>query len=63
MGYVMKMLAEYLEHAGHFEQMAAEAKDAQFKRMLLDQAAAYEKLAEKRIEKLHLSKPPPPKSN
>jgi hypothetical protein len=43
--------------------MAAEAKDAQFKRMLRDQAAAYEKLAEKRIEKLHLSKPPPPKSN
>jgi hypothetical protein len=36
----MKMIAEYLEHAIHFERMAAEASDAGLKVRMLDQAQA-----------------------
>ena len=44
----MKMLAEYLENAIKFEQMAAEEKDAKLKEHFEKQGAAYRKLAEKR---------------
>ena len=42
----MKMLAEYLEHAIKFEQMAAQERDAQLRADFEKQAAAYRKLAE-----------------
>ena len=44
----MKMIAEYLEHALQFEQMAAEATDPAFKASLQKQAATYRKLASER---------------
>jgi hypothetical protein len=53
----MKMIAEYLEHALQFEQMAAETSDAELKTNFLNQAAAYHKLAEIRAEKLRVSLP------
>ncbi len=52
------MIAEYLEHAIRFEQMAEQATDPKFKDSLLQQAAAYRKLAEQRATKLNI---PPPK--
>jgi hypothetical protein len=53
------MIAEYLEHALQFEQMAAEAADSALKDSLAKQAAAYRKLATERAERLHLTVPPP----
>lgn len=50
----MKMIAEYLEHAGRFEQKAEEATDRKFKEGMLRQAAAYRKLAERRAEILNV---------
>jgi hypothetical protein len=50
----MKMLAEYLEHAIKFEQMAAQERDARLRVALEKQAAAYRKLAEKRAEEFGL---------
>ena len=47
----MKMVAEYLEKAIHFEQMAAMEKSSQAKAALLAQAAAYRKLAAERALK------------
>jgi hypothetical protein len=44
----MKLVAEYLERAVHFARLAAEADDPDLKERLLEQAAAYRKLAEKR---------------
>jgi hypothetical protein len=49
-GHRMKMLAEYLENAIKFEQMAAEEKDAKLKAQFEKQAFAYRKLAEKRAK-------------
>ena len=46
----MKMLAEYLENAIKFEQMAAEEKDAKLKAQFEKQDFAYRKLAEKRAK-------------
>jgi hypothetical protein len=58
------MIAEYLEHAIRFEQMAELAADPKFKESLLQQAAAYRKLAEQRAKKLSISVPQqPPQSN
>jgi hypothetical protein len=57
----MKLVAEYLERSVHFARMAAEADDPNLKELLLEQAAAYRKLAEKRAALL--DKAPPPKSN
>jgi hypothetical protein len=54
----MKFIAEYLQHAAHFEQMAAETDDATLKNQLLKQAADYRRLAEKRAAQLGLPKPP-----
>jgi hypothetical protein len=46
----MKMLAEYLENAVKFEQMAAHEVDTKLKADFERQAAAYRKLAEKRAK-------------
>jgi hypothetical protein len=54
----MKMLAEYLENAIKFEQMAAEERDAKLKEHFEKQAAAYRKLAEKRAEDYGLNVSP-----
>ena len=44
----MKLVAKYLEEAAKFDRMASEATDQKLKQSLLDQAAAYRRLAEKR---------------
>jgi hypothetical protein len=51
----MKLVAEYLADALKFERLAAEEKNEDLKLSLLQQAAAYRKLAEKRAKEL--SKP------
>jgi hypothetical protein len=56
----MKMIAEYLEHAVQFEQMAAESIDPEFKASLLEQASAYRKLAEERAVRLKVRLTPKP---
>jgi hypothetical protein len=48
----MKMIAEYLEKALHFESMAAEASDPALKDSLNKQAIAYRRLAAERAERL-----------
>jgi hypothetical protein len=47
----MKMVAEYLEKALSFEQMAAAETDPKLKADLLEQAKAYRKLAADRASK------------
>jgi hypothetical protein len=47
----MKMVAEYMEKALHFEQMAERESDEQLKGRFLDQAKAYRKLAADRVLK------------
>jgi hypothetical protein len=54
----MKTIAEYLENATKFERMAQGEKDAEFKKRLLEQAAAYQKLARNRAAQLNLPLPP-----
>jgi hypothetical protein len=54
------MIAEYLEHAIRFEQLAEAEKNPSFKEKLLRQSAAYRKLAEERAKKLGLPVPKPP---
>jgi hypothetical protein len=54
----MKMLAEYLENAVKFEQMAFHEEDLKLKADFERQAVAYRKLAEKRAEKYGLKTPP-----
>ncbi|MBX9841635.1 MAG: hypothetical protein K2Z80_07500 [Xanthobacteraceae bacterium] len=44
----MKMVAEYLEKALSFEQLAQKEADLKLKTNLLNQAAAYRKLASER---------------
>lgn len=56
----MKLLTEYLERAVNLERLAADERDPLFKAQLLDQAAAYRKLAAKRAEELGLPPPSPP---
>lgn len=56
----MRMIAEYLEHAIRFEQMAEQATDAKFKAGLLQQAAAYRKLAQERAKQLNVAIPKAP---
>jgi hypothetical protein len=53
----MKMLAEYLEKAIHFETMAAQEKDPTLKAELEKQARAYRKLAERRAKEYNLDLP------
>jgi hypothetical protein len=56
----MKMVAEYLEKAIHFEQMAEGENSEQLKARLLDQAKAYRKLAADRVLKDSLAPLRPP---
>jgi len=51
------MLAEYLDTALKFEQMAAAEKDPTLKADFERQAAAYRKLAEKRAKEYGLNMP------
>lgn len=53
----MKMIAEYVEHAHKFEQLAAHEKNPELKANLEKQAAAYRKLAAERARKLGLERP------
>jgi hypothetical protein len=57
----MKLVSEYLQDAINFEQMAAKAEEGPFKQSLLQQAAAYRKLAAQRAEALGVPLPPDPK--
>jgi len=54
-GASVKMLAEYLDTAIKFEQMAAAENDPVLKADLEKQAAAYRKLAEKRAKEYGLN--------
>ena len=56
-GLQMKMVAEYLEKAIHFEHMAAMETDPQAKAILMAQAVAYRKLAADRAMKDPLTPP------
>jgi hypothetical protein len=53
----MKLIAEYVERAEHFEKLADGEADPVLKDELLKQAAAYRKLARKRAALLG-TKPP-----
>lgn len=55
------MIAEYLEHAFHFERLAAEETNPELQAQLEKQATAYRKLASERANRLGLD-PPPPKA-
>jgi hypothetical protein len=57
------MIAEYLEHAMHFESMAAEASDPKLKETLLGQAKAYRNLADERAALLKITLPPSQKNS
>ena len=54
----MKMLAEYLEKAITFEQLAAQEKDDVLRACLEKQAVAYRKLAAGRAKRLKPQEPP-----
>jgi hypothetical protein len=56
----MKLLTEYLERAANLERLAASEKDSEFKTQLLNQAAAYRKLAARRAAQYGLPPPSPP---
>jgi hypothetical protein len=56
----MKLLTEYLDRAVNLERRAASEQDSNFKTQLLEQAAAYRKLAAKRAEQYGLPPPSPP---
>jgi hypothetical protein len=57
-GRIMKMVAEYLEHALQFERLAAAEKDSKLKSDFEKQAKAYRKLAGERAKQLGLPEPP-----
>jgi hypothetical protein len=59
----VKLVTEYLEHAVHFEQLAAEAKDPKLKADLEKQAVAYHQLAAKRAIELGIPLPHRPKTS
>jgi hypothetical protein len=56
----MQQLTEYLDRAVNLERLAASEQDSRFKTELLDQAAAYRKLAARRAEQYGLPPPSPP---
>jgi hypothetical protein len=59
----MKVVAEYLANAAHFERLAKAEKDLELKKRLLGQAQAYWKLADKRADQLNQPRPTrPPQS-
>jgi hypothetical protein len=53
----MKMIAEYIEHAHKFEQLAAHETNPELKASLEKQADAYRKLATERAKKLGIEPP------
>jgi hypothetical protein len=55
---VVKMLAEYLDHALEFERMSSRESDPRVRAQLEQQALAYRKLAAARAKKLGLEPPP-----
>jgi hypothetical protein len=59
----MKLLTEYLDRAVSLERLAADEQDSNFKSQLLNQAAAYRKLASKRAEEYGLPPPSPPEQS
>jgi hypothetical protein len=54
---LMKMIAEYVEHAHRFEQLAVLENNPELKATLEKQAAAYRKLATERAKKLGIEPP------
>jgi hypothetical protein len=58
----MKMVAEYLDKAIAFEQMAAQEKDAKLRADLERQVVAYHKLAAERAMKFKATKLSPSQS-
>ena len=56
----MNQLTEYLDRAVSLEHLAADERDSAFKVQLLNQAAAYRKLAARRAEQHGLPPPSPP---
>jgi hypothetical protein len=59
----VKLLTEYLDRAISLERLAASEQDSEFKTQLLNQAAAYRKLAARRAGKYGLPPPSPPASS
>ena len=59
----MKSILEYLEQSVQFEQMAAQETDQTLKVSLLEQAAAYHRLAAKRALKLNVQLPQRPENS
>ena len=57
------MIYQYVELAIQFEQMAARETAEELKESLLEQAAAYHKLAQKRAGQLNVPFPPPSKKS
>jgi hypothetical protein len=55
----MKMLAEFLDNAAQFEQMAADEKDTKLKGEFKRKAASYRKRAEERATEHGLKMPSP----
>lgn len=55
----MKLLTEYLERAVQLERLVASECDSAFRSQLLEQAAAYRKLAAKRAREYGLPAPSP----
>jgi hypothetical protein len=56
----MKLIAEYLERAVHFELLAAAESKAELKQQFENQAKAYRKLAAKRANEVGLLLPDSP---
>jgi hypothetical protein len=56
----MQQLTEYLDRAINLERLAASERDSKFKTELLNQAAAYRKLAARRAQQCGLPPPSPP---
>jgi hypothetical protein len=56
----MKLLTEYLDRAVRLERLAAREQESKFKTELLNQAAAYRKMAANRAEQYGLPPPSPP---
>jgi hypothetical protein len=59
----MKLIAEYLENAIQFEQMAEREADPKLKASFLEQAAAHHKLAAKRARQLSVQLPSRPENS
>jgi hypothetical protein len=58
----MKLLTEYLERAVNLERLAEAEPNSTFKTQLLNQAAAYRKMAAKRAKDYGLPPPSPPEA-